>query len=136
MLKAKKSEENLGERMRFVHPLPRAPLHRTHILLMDVCSSLLNNASRLLSLKLAGKTAFEAEKYDDAVKRYTEALNVDPKNLAVRAVLFSNRAMAKMKVRRLFFLFPFFSFLLDNVDPVSLPSFSPASFLLTPRSPY
>ena len=48
------------------------------------------------SSKEEGNIAFKAGRYEEAVKRYTEAIQLNPRN----AVYFSNRAMAYLKLGR------------------------------------
>lgn len=57
------------------------------------------NKKQANKLKLEGNELFKNDQADGAVKVYTEALNVCPsENARERAVLFGNRAAAKMKL--------------------------------------
>lgn len=47
--------------------------------------------------KLEGNNAFQENRIDDAIRIYTEALELDPLNAHYRAVIFTNRAAALMK---------------------------------------
>jgi hypothetical protein len=60
---------------------------------------LLASSRRILSFKTAGKDAFAAGRYEDAVRSYTNALLVDFENKTMRAILFNNRAMCYLQVR-------------------------------------
>ncbi|GAA5904965.1 hypothetical protein JCM6882_002406 [Rhodosporidiobolus microsporus] len=51
------------------------------------------------SLKEAGNEAFKAGRTDEAVAKYTEAMEADPENEPMRATLLSNRAAAHMKAK-------------------------------------
>ncbi|KAH8395548.1 hypothetical protein KR222_006330 [Zaprionus bogoriensis] len=57
------------------------------------------NKEKAEKLKLEGNELFKAEQAERAVEIYTEALNICPsKNSKERAVLFGNRAAAKLKL--------------------------------------
>lgn len=56
------------------------------------------------SLKTAGNDAFKAGRNDEAIQKYTEAMDADPENETMRTILFSNRAAAYVKVRSHFLL--------------------------------
>ena len=55
----------------------------------------------LVSLKEQGKQALSSGKYDDALKFYTEALEIDPANQINMAKLYYNRCLVKSKVLHL-----------------------------------
>ena len=55
---------------------------------------------RLEQLKAAGNAAFTANKSEEAVQAYTDALAVDPLNVEYNSVLYSNRAAAYVKLRQ------------------------------------
>jgi DnaJ family protein C protein 7 len=50
------------------------------------------------SLKDAGNEAFKSSKLQEAIDKYTEAIEVDPENESIRAILLSNRATAYLRV--------------------------------------
>jgi hypothetical protein len=50
-------------------------------------------------LKTAGNDAFKQGKNEEAIAKYTEAMDADPENETMRTILFSNRAAAYVKVR-------------------------------------
>ncbi|GAA6013940.1 hypothetical protein JCM10207_000179 [Rhodosporidiobolus poonsookiae] len=51
------------------------------------------------ALKEAGNEAFKAGRTDDAVAKYTEAMDADPENETMRATLLSNRAAAHLRAK-------------------------------------
>ncbi|GAA6039908.1 hypothetical protein JCM8097_006794 [Rhodosporidiobolus ruineniae] len=51
------------------------------------------------ALKEAGNEAFKAGRTDEAVAKYTEAMDADPENETMRATLLSNRAAAQMRAK-------------------------------------
>lgn len=51
--------------------------------------------------KESGNAAFKEGKYEDALKLYTEALEVDLNNKFFKAVLYTNRATVLAKINRL-----------------------------------
>jgi len=55
-------------------------------------------ARQLKTKKDEGNEAFKANRYDDAVRLYTEALLVDPDNKISNAKLYFNRATVAAKV--------------------------------------
>ena len=57
--------------------------------------------ARITALKDSGAHAFDDGRYEAAIADYSNALLVDPKNLQLRKLLYTNRGMAKLKVRRL-----------------------------------
>lgn len=72
------------------------PLNSEHLSYRNLAGRI----RRLRQLKDAGKEAFDAGEYKDAVDWYTEALKIDKGNRLVQAVLYLNRGLAHYKVRR------------------------------------
>lgn len=62
-------------------------------------STLLKRIRLVESLKEQGNTAFKEQRTDEAIQKYTEALEADPDNESIKAVLLSNRAAAHLRVR-------------------------------------
>lgn len=72
-------------------------------------------------LKNDGNESFKQQKYDEAVKLYTEALNVCPLKFSQnRAVLFGNRAAAKINLVGNFMHFLNFHTVLNNMLEISI----------------
>ncbi|GAA6051806.1 hypothetical protein JCM3770_004982 [Rhodotorula araucariae] len=67
---------------------------------VEKVNALTSRLQRLSKLKDAGNAAFAAGRYDEAVAEYSHALLVDPENLQMRKLLYSNRGMAKMRLGR------------------------------------
>ena len=61
--------------------------------------TLLKTVQKLSKAKEAGNTAFNAKRFRDAVKLYTEALEVDAANKGTNAKLYQNRATARIKIK-------------------------------------
>lgn len=59
---------------------------------------MLRKVKLLDSLKEAGNEAFKANKFTEAIDKYSEALVVDPENESFNATVLSNRAAAFLKV--------------------------------------
>ncbi|GAA6042613.1 hypothetical protein JCM8097_003161, partial [Rhodosporidiobolus ruineniae] len=60
--------------------------------------SLVAQVRKLSEFKDKGKTAFQAQKYQDAIGHYSSGIIFDPENRGVKAILLSNRALAYFKV--------------------------------------
>ena len=52
----------------------------------------------LEQLKEAGNTAFKEQRTQEAIEKYSEAIDFDPENETMRATLLSNRAAAHLRV--------------------------------------
>lgn len=63
--------------------------------------TLLKKVRQLDALKDAGNDAFKAGQQDEAIGKYTEALELAEDNDTLRATLFSNRASARLKVNEM-----------------------------------
>ena len=61
--------------------------------------TLLKTVQRLAKAKEAGNAAFNAKRFPEAVKLYTEALEVDATNKGTNAKLYQNRATARIKIK-------------------------------------
>lgn len=61
--------------------------------------TLRKRVKKLQEIKQQGNDAFKAQKYEDAIRIYSEALSVDPSNKAVNSKLYYNRALARSKQR-------------------------------------
>lgn len=61
--------------------------------------TLLKTVQRLAKAKEAGNAAFNAKRFSEAVKLYTEALEVDATNKGTNAKLYQNRATARIKIK-------------------------------------
>ena len=61
------------------------------------CRLSLNNAKQCEKLKQEGNDLIKSFKYDEAEKKYTEAINLDPSNKKLNAIIYSNRALTFMK---------------------------------------
>lgn len=61
------------------------------------CRLALNKAKQCEKLKQQGNQALKQANYEQAQAKYTEALNLDPFNKKLNAVIFSNRALTFMK---------------------------------------
>lgn len=61
------------------------------------CRKSLNKAKRCEVLKEEGNNLIKANKYAEAEAKYTEALNLDPFNKKLNAIIYSNRALTYMK---------------------------------------
>ena len=73
--------------------------------------TLLRKVKLLDATKDAGNEAFKANKFTEAIEKYTECMAIDPENETFQATVLSNRATAFLKVRSPFSL------------PLSLPLF-------------
>ena len=84
---------------------PQAIAHAQSALRNDpdfvLARTLLKKVRQLDALKDAGNDAFKGGRLDEAVQKYTEALEAAEDNETLRATLFSNRASAHFKVRAL-----------------------------------
>jgi len=67
----------------------------------EKAKSFFKKAKLQQSRKEAGNAAFKEGKFDDALKLYTEALEVDLNNKLFKAVLYTNRATVLAKLNRL-----------------------------------
>ncbi|EGR31789.1 hypothetical protein IMG5_101980, partial [Ichthyophthirius multifiliis] len=61
------------------------------------CRTALKKAQRAEQLKEQGNEAIKQENYDESIRHYDEALQIDPNNKKLNAVLRSNRALAWVK---------------------------------------
>lgn len=60
----------------------------------------MKKAKKIESLKQEGNKLLKEGKYLASFESYTEALKVDPLNKKLNAVLYSNRAVALMKLKK------------------------------------
>lgn len=58
----------------------------------------LRMVQKLDKMKEEGNTAFKAGRYEEAVKLYGQALEIDPQNKGINSKILQNRAMASIKV--------------------------------------
>ena len=61
------------------------------------CHRALNKAKRCESYKEEGNELIKQQKWKQAEEKYTEALNLDPFNKKLNAIIYSNRALTYMK---------------------------------------
>ena len=61
------------------------------------CRLALNKAKKCEQLKEEGNELIKGCKYEEAEQKYTEAINLDPSNKKLNAVIYSNRALTFMK---------------------------------------
>ncbi|GAA5941990.1 tetratricopeptide repeat protein [Sporobolomyces koalae] len=61
--------------------------------------TLMKRVRALDQLKEAGNTLFKEQKTTEAIEKYTEAIDFDPENETIRAVLLSNRAAAYLRLK-------------------------------------
>lgn len=61
------------------------------------CRLSLNKAKQCEKLKEEGNEAIKQANYEEAETKYTEAINLDPYNKKLNAVIYSNRALTYMK---------------------------------------
>lgn len=69
----------------------------------------LKRTKNLKNKKDEGNAAYKANKLDEALKLYTEALTIDPLNSLTNAKLYFNRALIYAKVMKFFFELTLFS---------------------------
>ena len=84
---------------KLVHVPPFSP--STDAFLRLARSTLLKRIRLVEQLKEQGNTAFKEQRTDEAIQKYSEAMDADPDNETIKAVLLSNRAAAYLRVRRL-----------------------------------
>ncbi|KAF6215013.1 hypothetical protein GE061_009761 [Apolygus lucorum] len=78
----------------FQHVLKLAP---DHVKAMEIYKK----AKALKQKKEEGNEAYKTEKYQDAYRLYSEALTIDPKNVANNAKLYFNRALVLSKLKKM-----------------------------------
>ncbi|KAM0752097.1 TPR-like protein [Meredithblackwellia eburnea MCA 4105] len=82
---------------------PQAIAHAQEALRNDpdytLARTLLRKVKNLDSLKEAGNEFFKSGKYEEAIEKYTEAMNVDKENETFKATCLSNRATAYLKAK-------------------------------------
>ncbi|BGP39502.1 hypothetical protein JCM10449v2_003453 [Rhodotorula kratochvilovae] len=61
--------------------------------------TLLKRIRLVEQLKEQGNTAFKEQRTDEAIAKYTEAMDADPENESIKAVLLSNRAAAYLRLK-------------------------------------
>jgi len=61
------------------------------------CRDALKKAKKCEEMKEEGNNAIKTGKYDEAIEFYTKALEIDPCNKKLNAVLYANRAAAHLK---------------------------------------
>ena len=66
------------------------------------CRLALNTAKKCESLKEEGNQLLKSGKFEEAEQKYTEAINLDPSNKKLNAIVYSNRALTFMKRKETF----------------------------------
>lgn len=66
------------------------------------CRLALNTAKKCEQLKEEGNDLIKSGNYEQAEKKYTEAINLDPSNKKLNAIVYSNRALTFMKRKETF----------------------------------
>ncbi|GAA5823513.1 hypothetical protein JCM10212_005795 [Sporobolomyces blumeae] len=61
--------------------------------------TLMKKIRALEALKEAGNAAFKEQRTEEAIAKYTEAIDFDPENESMRATLLSNRAAAHLRLK-------------------------------------
>ena len=64
------------------------------------CRDAYRKAKRCEELKEKGNMDLKLNKYDDAVKCYTEALELDPYNTKMNSVIYANRGLVLSKQKK------------------------------------
>lgn len=66
----------------------------------EKCKAALRNVKKLENLKQKGNDAIKNNNLQEALQSYDEALKCDPLNKTINAILYSNRALALMKLNK------------------------------------
>ena len=66
------------------------------------CKKALSNAKKCEQLKEEGNELIKAQKFEEAAQKYTEAIELDPSNKKLNAIIYSNRALTFIKRKETF----------------------------------
>lgn len=65
------------------------------------CMVALKNAKKCEELKEKGNDFLKSDNFDQAIKAYTEAIELDPYNAKLNSVIYANRGLVFSKMRKL-----------------------------------